>query len=63
MVKKQSFGDKTTKNIKSEKDHIKLIRSERSSKTGALRFHSEMIQIPDGKSTNEWVKEVLSKKN
>ena len=61
MAKKQSFSDKVgAKNA--AKNHIKLIRSERSNKTGALRFNEEMVQIPDGKSADGVVKELLSKK-
>ena len=61
MAKKQSFSDKiehkTAKN-----NHIKLIRSGRSNKTGALRFNEEMVQIPDDKSADGVVKELLAKK-
>ena len=61
MAKKQSFGDKVDK--KDEiKNYIKLIRSSRSEKTGALRFNEEMIQIPDGKNADAIVKELLAKK-
>ena len=61
MAKKQSFGDKVGK--KDEiKNYIKLIRSGRSEKTGALRFNEEMIQIPDGKNADAVVKELLSNK-
>ncbi len=61
MAKKQSFSDKTGKN-NSVNNHIKLIRSGRSIKTGALRFNEEMVQIPDGKSVDGVVKELLAKK-
>ena len=63
MAKKQSFGDKTGRKteVKSN-NHIKLIRSGRSDKTGALRFNEEMVQIPDGKSADGVVKELLAKK-
>ena len=61
MAKKQSFGDKVGK--KDEiKNHIKLIRSSRSEKTGALRFNEEMIKISDGKNADAVVKELLSNK-
>ena len=61
MAKKQSFSDKLTdKNV--VKNYIKLIRSGRSEKTGALRFNEEMIQIPDGESADTVVKELLSDK-
>ena len=62
MAKKQSFSDKTGRNTDSKINHIKLIRSGRSDKTGALRFNEEMVQIPDGKSADGVVKELLAKK-
>ena len=60
MAKKQSFGDKTgaKKNIK---DMIKVVRASSSAVTGALRFSSEMVRIPDGKGADNVVKELLSK--
>ena len=62
MAKKQSFGDKTRKTKNAGKGCIKLIRSDRSSKTGALRFFDVMVQIPEGKTADGVVKELLSKK-
>ena len=62
MAKKQSFGDKTGKGKNNGKSCIKLIRSERSSKTGVLRFFDDMVQIPVGKSADGVVKELLDKK-
>ena len=62
MAKKQSFGDKTGKTKNAGKSCIKLIRSERSLKTGALRFFDDMVQIPEGKSADGVVKELLAKK-
>ena len=61
MAKKQSFGDKVDKKD-GIKNYIKLIRSHRSEKTGALRFNEEMIQIQDGKNTDAIVKELLADK-
>ena len=64
MAKKQSFSDKTGRKTEVKiKNHIKLIRSGRSDKTGALRFNEEMIKIPDGKSADGVVKELLVKKS
>ena len=60
MAKKQSFSDKTGRKAE-VKIHIKLIRSGRSNKTGALRFNEEMIRIPDDKSADGVVKELLAK--
>ena len=62
MAKNQSFGDKTGKTKNTGKSCIKLIRSERSSKTGALRFFDDMVQIPEGKTAEGVVKELLAKK-
>ena len=62
MAKKQSFSDKIGRKTEKIKNHIKLIRSGRSDKTGALRFNEEMVQIPDGKSADGVVKELLAKK-
>ena len=63
MAKKLSFSDKIgRKTAVKIKNHIKLIRSGRSDKTGALRFNEEMVQIPDGKSADGVVKELLAKK-
>ena len=61
MAKKQSFSDKTG-NKSAVNNYIKLIRSERSIKTGALRFNEEMVHIPDDKSADGVVKEILAKK-
>ena len=61
MAKKQTFSDKTGHKT-AVKNHIKLIRSGRSDKTGALRFNEEMVHIPDGKSVTSVVKELLAKK-
>jgi hypothetical protein len=60
MAKKQSFGDKTAAK-KNVKDMIKVVRASSSAVTGALRFSSEMVRIPDGKSADNVVKELLSK--
>ena len=61
MAKKQSFGDKVGHKDK-VKNHIKLIRSGRSEKTGALRFNEEMIQIRDGESSDAVVNKLLTNK-
>ena len=61
MAKKQSFGDKVGHKA-IVKNQIKLIRSGRSEKTGALRFNEEMIQIQDGESADAVVKKLLTNK-
>ena len=62
MAKNQSFGEKVGQEKKSSKNHIMLIRSGRSNKTGALRFNGEMVQIPEGKNADGLVKELLANK-
>ncbi len=59
MAKKQSFGDKVD-GKKNAKDMIKVVRASKSDKTGALRFSSDMIRVPDGKSPDSIVKELIS---
>ena len=61
MAKKQSFGDKVGKKKGTGKNHIKLIRTSRSSKSGALRFYEEIVRIPDGKGADSFIKDLLSK--
>tara|TARA_B100000315_G_scaffold236248_1_gene251876 strand:+ start:272 stop:463 length:192 start_codon:yes stop_codon:yes gene_type:complete len=61
MAKKQSFGDKVGKKKGTGKNHIKLIRTGRAIKSGALRFYEEMIRVPDGKNADAVVKELLEK--
>ena len=62
MAKKQSFGEKVRHTKKSSKNHIMLIRSGRSDKTGALRFNGEMLFVPEGKNADGLVKELLANK-
>ena len=60
MAKKQTFGDKTSKQ-KQTKNIIKLIRAFRNDKVGSMKFSKEMVKIPDGKEAKNYVKELLSK--
>ena len=62
MAKKLSFGDKVGKQKNLVIKHIKLIRADRSKKSGALRFYEEMVCIPEGKNADSVVKDLLSKK-
>ena len=63
MAKKQSFGDKVGKKNKVKKNHIKVIRTGRAMKTGALRFYEEMICVPEGKDADVVVRELLVKED
>jgi len=60
MAKKQSFGDKTA-GKKNVKDMIKVVRTFKSVQSDSLRFNAEMLRVPDGKSADAFVKELLSK--
>ena len=62
MAKKQSFVDKVKNNQGTGKNHIKLIRTGRAEKSGALRFYEEIVCVPDGKNSDIVVKELLAKK-
>ena len=61
MAKKQGFADKVGKQKGTGKNHIKLIRTGRSVKSGALRFYEEMVRVPEGKNADSVVKEILAK--
>ncbi len=63
MAKKQAFGDKVGKQKGTGKNHIKVIRTGRTVKSGALRFYEEMICVPEGKSADGVVKELLNKED
>ncbi len=62
MAKKQRFEDKAKKNKGKGKNHIKLIRTGRAEKSGALRFYEEIVCVPDGKNSDIVVKELLAEK-
>ena len=61
MAKKQTFESKLNKAGGSKKNQIKLIRSRLSKSNQSIRFSEEMIAIPDGKSIEAHLKEIISK--
>jgi len=61
MAKKQRFADKVDKKTGEGEKHIKVIRTDRAALTGALRFSEEMVRVPEGKSGDAVVKELLAK--
>jgi len=61
MAKKQTFGDKLSKND-NKNISIKLIRSKISDKTGSIRFYEDLISIPEGKSPENVIKEFIQSK-
>ena len=60
MAKKQTFGDKTQKELSKLKGSIKLVKTERSA-SGFLRFKEMIVQVPDSKNVDSVIKELISK--
>ena len=60
MAKNQSFGNKVKNNKGTGKNHIKLIRTGRAAKSGALRFYEEIVCVPDGENADSVVKKLLA---
>ena len=60
MAKKQTFENKLNKST-NRKNQIKLIRSQISKNNKSIRFSEEMVAIPDGKSIEAHLKEIISK--
>ena len=61
MAKKQTFESKLNKGD-AKKNAIKLIRSQVSDKTGAIRFFEEIVSVPEGKSPENYIKELVQAK-
>jgi len=61
MAKKQTFGDKTSKQ-KNLKNRIKLIRSFVSDKTGSLRFTEDMLEVKEGSTPEKTIKKFIESK-
>ena len=60
MAKKQTFSDKTANQSNKKGTFIKLVRTIKTNK-GTLSFKKEMLEIPDGKSPESYIKEKYSK--
>ena len=60
MAKKQTFESKLNKSD-NKQNQIKLIRSQISKNNRSIRFSEEMVAIPDGKSIEAHLKEIISK--
>ena len=59
MAKKQTFESKLNKSD-NKQNQIKLIRSQISKNNKSIRFSEEMVAIPDGKSIEAHLKEIIS---
>ena len=60
MAKIQTFGDKTGKQNAKKGIHVKFIRAFKTKK-GSVSFKNEMINVPDGKTPESYIKEKFSK--
>ena len=60
MAKKQTFGDKTSKQNKKKSTFVKLVRATKSNKDSFL-FKKEMVEVPDGKTPESYIKEKFKK--
>ena len=60
MAKKQTFGDKTSKQGKKNSTYIKLIRTVKTDRDSLL-FKKEMVEVPDGKNPESYIKEKFKK--
>ena len=62
MAKRQTFESKLNKSDnKNKKNQIKLIRSQLSKNNQSIRFSEEMVSIPEEKSIEAHLKEIISK--
>ena len=60
MAKKQTFNDKLSKESK-KKNTIKLIRSYVTD-SGSIKFIEDFLQVPDGKTPENHIKEFIQTK-
>ena len=60
MAKKQTFGDKTSKQGVKKGTYIKVVRAFKTGK-GSVSFKNEMLAVPDGKAPESFIKEKNSK--
>lgn len=60
MAKKQSFGDKTSKQGSKKGTFVKVVRAFKTSK-GSISFKKEMVNVPEGSSPESYIKEKVAK--
>ena len=63
MAKKQTFEDKVKKSSGSGATlvKIKVIHADDSDKTGNIKFKEKMYTVPNGKTPDQFAKELFSK--
>ena len=59
MAKKQTFESKLNKSG-NKKNQIKLIRSQFLKDKQSLRFSEEILVVPDGKTPDAYLKEIIN---
>ena len=59
MAKKQTFQSKLSKSS-NKKNQVKLIRSQFIKDKESLRFSEEIVIVPDGKSIDGYLKEIVN---
>mgnify|MGYP001173195016 CR=1 FL=1 len=60
MAKKQTFGDKTSKDSTASKTMIKLIKSTVSKETNGVRFSESIVGVPSSESVESYIKKIIS---
>ena len=62
MAKKQTFEDKVKKSSGTATlVKIKVIHADNSDKTGNVKFKEKMYTVPNGKTPDQFAKELFSK--
>ena len=61
MAKKQTFESKLSKSG-NKKNQVKLIRSQFMEEKQSIRFSEEIVVIPDGKSIDGYLNEIVKNK-
>ena len=61
MAKKQTFESKLSKSG-NKKNQVKLIRSQFMEEKQSIRFSEEIVVVPDGKSIDSYLNEIVKNK-
>tara|TARA_B100000686_G_C15955478_1_gene555608 strand:- start:138 stop:323 length:186 start_codon:yes stop_codon:yes gene_type:complete len=61
MAKKQTFEDKMKKKDGASLVKIKVVLANDSNKTGNIKFKEKMYTVPNGKTPDQFAKELFSK--
>ena len=61
MAKKQTFEDKMKKKDGASLIKIKVVHADDSDKTGNIKFKERMYTVPNGKTPDQFAKELFSK--